>query len=139
MTRLEAQEHIRTAGFRATVQRTAFLLALSRARYPIGIAEIAVALKSERIDQVTLYRIADSFEKTGLITRVDLRAGKVLYEYAGRAHHHHITCVDCGRIEDIEACVSAATSSAFLSRSNNFKTVSAHMLEFFGTCKQCVA
>lgn len=139
MTQAEAQEHIRNAGFRATVQRTAFLMALSRARYPLGIAEIAASLKNERIDQVTLYRIADSFEKTGLITRVDLRSGRALYEYAGRTHHHHITCVDCGRIEDIETCLPAATASALLSRSYNFKTVSAHVLEFFGTCKQCVA
>ncbi len=128
---------IKAAGFRATRPRIAFLSALARATEPLSIADVGSTLKKEKIDTVTLYRIAESFEHAGLIARIDLRQGKVLYEFIGGEHHHHIICTDCGTIEDVETCLPDKLTAAVVEKSRTFTSINSHALEFFGTCKEC--
>lgn len=130
------KEQIREAGFRATRPRIEFLRAMRESGTPLAVADITAKIGAN-VDLVTVYRIAETFEKAGLITRVELRAGKVMYEFAGGPHHHHITCTDCGRVEDVEVCLPQVLSSAVSQGSRAFASVASHSLEFFGTCKKC--
>lgn len=127
-------DRIRAAGFRATSPRIAFLDTLSASKYPLSIHDLAAMLK--KIDRVTLYRIAQSFENAGLISRVDLRTGKTLYE-SSKEHHHHIVCTDCGIIEDVDVCLPPKISEAVTGKSREFSRIRSHSLEFFGTCEKC--
>jgi Fur family ferric uptake transcriptional regulator len=127
---------IRTAGFRATRPRIDFLRTVVDAAMPLSVADIAVRM-SKHADLVTAYRIADSFEKAGLLTRVELRAGKAHYEFAHRSHHHHIVCTDCGTVEDVDVCVPATITRSVKRSSKQFNQINAHALEFFGTCTSC--
>lgn len=127
---------IRDAGFRATRPRIAFLRALADSTAPRSVADI-VARMGKRADIVTAYRIADSFEKAGLLTRVELRAGKAYFEFARGSHHHHIVCTDCGTVEDIDVCVPEKMTREITKDSKRFTHITAHALEFFGTCKTC--
>lgn len=127
---------IRNAGFRATRPRIAFLRAILDSRAPQSVADIAAQI-GKNADLVTTYRIADAFEKAGLLSRVELRSGKVHYEFAHRTHHHHIVCTDCGTVEDVDVCLPEQVTRTVTSESQQFTKITAHALEFFGTCKSC--
>lgn len=137
MTELDIKKALRDAGFRATKPRISFLETISGAKKPLSIADIADRLTG-KADFVTAYRIAESFERAGLIRHVDLRAGKAFYEFSDRAHHHHIVCTDCGKIEDVETCVPEVVSRSVVAQSRSFTSITSHALEFFGVCKTCV-
>ena len=96
----------------------------------------AVAKKSG-MDLVTVYRTLASFEKAGIVKRVDLRADAVLYELNDE-HHHHIVCTNCGTVEDFELCDMEALTKKIAQKSKHFKTIQEHTLELFGICTQCV-
>ncbi len=132
----QIKKAIQTAGFRATKSRVAFLEMLEKSRKPLSIADISDALGT-KADLVTVYRIAESFEKAGLVSRVEMRAGKVHYEFAHGKHHHHIVCTDCGTVEDVDVCLPGSVTRIMSKKSKSFSTITSHALEFFGTCKNC--
>lgn len=55
------------------------------------------------IDRVTIYRNIELFEKLGIVHRVNV-GWKYKLELSDDfvAHHHHLSCLDCGKIIDIE-------------------------------------
>ena len=67
-------------------------------------------LKKYKIDLVTLYRTLASFEKNKLVKRVDLHKDAIYYEL-NLEHHHHIVCVECGKVDDLQAWSSPASSA----------------------------
>lgn len=134
----QLKKTIQAAGFRATKSRVAFLAMLGEARRPLSVSDISAALGS-KADLVTVYRISESFERAGLVTRVEMRAGKVYYESAHGAHHHHIVCTQCGDVEDINVCVPQSFTQSLITKSKSFNQITSHALEFFGRCKTCAA
>ncbi len=133
----ELKQVVRDAGFRATKPRLAFLATLAASEVPLPVSDIAERL-GKKADLVTVYRIAESFEKAGIISRVELRAGKVCYEFTEPGHHHHhIVCTDCGAVEDVDACISDTFARSVAKESRFFNQINSHALEFFGTCTNC--
>jgi hypoxanthine phosphoribosyltransferase len=62
---------------------------------------------------------------------------KVHYEYKNPLHHHHhIICKTCKNVELIEDCILDQIEF-FLSKKGYANLE--HKLEFFGTCKNCLA
>jgi Fur family transcriptional regulator, ferric uptake regulator len=83
----------------------------------------------------TAYRTLSTFVEAGFVRQVELSAGKAFYEIAS-AHHHHIVCGTCNRIEDVDVCLPEALTAA-VRKASGFALVQEHTLEFFGTCKRC--
>lgn len=48
----------------------------------------------------TIYRVLSQFERAGLLQRTYFDGGKAVYELRDEAHHDHLVCLDCGRIEE---------------------------------------
>jgi Fur family ferric uptake transcriptional regulator len=88
-------------------------------------------------DQATVYRTLKLLKEKGLIKQIDLRHNHAHYELAGNAEHHHLVCLRCGRIEDVEHCGAEAIQSTILRNSKHFAEIKAHALEFYGICKRC--
>jgi len=128
---------IRDAGFRATKPRLLLLSHLYKSKSPQSIAEIAAALKTS-VNQVTVYRIVDTFKKAGLVRELDLRQGRPRYELADLNHHHHVICVKCGRIEKFTGCESKRITQKALTQTKGFGQITSHSLEFFGLCNSCI-
>lgn len=97
----DCKEELRAAGSRATPGRLALLGVLERARRPMTVAELE--LKLPEINEVTLYRAAEALCVAGLL-RKGMREGVMQYEYAGRPHHHHMVCTDCGVSMQCRVC-----------------------------------
>lgn len=91
------------------------------------------------IDRVSVYRSIGLFEKLGIVYRIYI-GWKYKLELSDlfMTHHHHLSCLSCGRIIDIgdekhidEFINKIAAKEGFKPRS--------HQFEIDGYCKECLA
>lgn len=122
---------LKKAGLKKTPPRDHVLNVFIKYKIPLTAEMIGQRLIHKDFGLATIYRALESFERAGLIRRVDLRANSVFYELSGH-HHHHIICNSCGIIEELDKCFLKT-----LPRSKKFYQVFEHSLEFFGLCKKC--
>jgi len=94
--------------------------ALSDAGQSVGIA--------------TVYRGLSFLEVEGLIDSIQL-ADKKRYERANKAHHDHMVCTSCGRIEEFSQSTIESLQEA-AAKEKGF-TLTGHQLVMFGQCAQC--
>ena len=89
------------------------------------------------VGRATVYRTLTRLTKAGFLCRVSLEGGTVHYQLAPLRHHHHLVCLRCDRIVDVEACqVSGFVHQ--IARSQGFESIS-HRLEIYGVCSTCQA
>ncbi|KDA06632.1 Fur family transcriptional regulator [Microbacterium sp. CH12i] len=108
---LAAPERLRGAGLRVTVQRVAVLEELSA--HPHASAEAVYSALRGRLSGValpTVHGILNDLTGAGIVRRVSLPdAASALYEVQHeRDNHHHLQCVECGRVEDVACAVGEA-------------------------------
>jgi Fur family ferric uptake transcriptional regulator len=95
--------HLRQAGLKITVPRLKILeiLASSQPRHMSAEDVYRRLLESnEDIGLATVYRVLTQFESAGLVTRHHFEGGTAVFELNEGAHHDHIVCTDCGRVEE---------------------------------------
>ncbi|WP_193598506.1 Fur family transcriptional regulator [Microbacterium sp. YJN-G] len=107
----EAPTRLRAAGLRVTVQRVAVLNTLSTR--PHASADTVHSALRETLSGValpTVHGILGDLTAAGLVRRVSLPdAPSALYEVQHEFdNHHHLQCVECGRVEDVACAVGAA-------------------------------
>jgi Fur family ferric uptake transcriptional regulator len=102
---------------------------------PISVAELKSKV-GDKTDLVTLYRNAEILTKIGALKRIRLQDKKDYYEFAQKAHHHHLVCTNCGKVSDVKACAIKPINNKILKLSG-FVKIESHSLEFFGVCKMC--
>ena len=135
MSRERVAETLRSYKLRATKQRVSLLTQLLRSGTPASVETIDSSIEGE-LDQATLYRALQEFERVGLVRRVVRKRGSALYELVG-AHHHHLMCRVCGTIEDVDLCLPKSLYAKVLQSSKRFARVEDHELEFVGMCTTC--
>ena len=52
------------------------------------------------IGLATVYRVLTQFEQAGLLVRHHFEGAKAVYELNEGAHHDHLVCLQCGRVEE---------------------------------------
>ena len=91
-----------------------------------------------KADRASVYRAVELFERLGIVQR--LHTGwKYKLELTDKfaAHHHHLTCLTCGRVVPMnEAALEQVIAE--LAAAHQF-TPSAHQIELQGYCAQCRA
>lgn len=89
------------------------------------------------IDRASLYRTIDLFEKLGLVRRVYIGwKYKVELSDVFTHHHHHISCLDCGKVVAITEDTEIERLIHQISDRYGF-TAPAHQLEVTGYCPDC--
>ena len=111
MHTIEAPERLRAAGLRVTVQRVAVIDAL--AARPHASADAVFSALREKLSGValpTVHGILGDLTGAGIVRRVSLPdATSALYEVQHEFdNHHHLQCVECGRVEDVACAVGEA-------------------------------
>lgn len=129
------EDALRTAGLAVTKQRLALLKVLRTLSQPVSV-EVLTKKLAKLMNTTTVYRALEQLVQVGLVRRVDLGENHALFEAAG-AHHHHIVCRSCGRVDDVDACLPTGLSARILSQTPAFSTIETHALEFFGVCRTC--
>ena len=70
-----------------------------------------------------------------IVCRVILDDGAMHYRVSTRGHHHHLVCIDCGRVEDFSQCdVQSLTRD--LAQATGYE-IERHWLEVYGRCQAC--
>lgn len=131
---LARRDHRYTAGRRRLVE----LLAV--AGRPVTMPDLLDADPS--LPQSSVYRSLDVLERAGVIQRLVTGGEHAYFELAEPLldHHHHLICVDCGRVEDVElgddveTVVDTALHAA--ARRAGF-TPEHHSLDLHGRCADC--
>lgn len=136
---------LRKAGLKATPARLTILAIFRTTKRPLAAQEVIDALPSSgknkvnnAADQATIYRTFQSLKTKGIIRQVDLRHNHAHYELVDNdSHHHHLICIQCGKIEDVSHAHSGVLEAAVLRDSKHFANIQEHALEFYGVCKSC--
>ncbi|MGO1764090.1 MAG: Fur family transcriptional regulator [Brevibacterium yomogidense] len=130
-------DQVRRAGMRATPGRVAaldFLTAnphCTAAEVHAGIAEQLPSLSMQSVHNV----VTDLTEK-GLLRRVDA-PGAARYETRTDDNHHHIRCVVCHRIEDVD-CVTGEAPCLSPVGTTGMPVLLSADVTFQAVCTECV-
>lgn len=131
---------LKSKGQKVTSARFFILNIFNKQKKPLSAETICKELskepKTKGINEVTVYRTLISFEKAGIIKRVNLRRGSAYFELNDE-HHHHIICTSCGNIEDFESRKFEEILKKITEKSPKFKNINEHSLELFGLCARC--
>jgi Fur family ferric uptake transcriptional regulator len=92
----------------------------------------------EQVGLTTVYRHLQALSESGRIDAIRDATGEILYRRCQtKAHHHHLTCRDCGRSVEVEGrdverwAEQVAEQAGF--------TEVGHTVELFGVCPDCGA
>jgi len=124
---------------RYTKGRRSVVKALVAASGPMSAAELGGVVD---VPLSSLYRTLSVLEDSGVVTNHLGAKGLTRYELAEwlAGHHHHLVCVGCGAVEDIEIPPAQEESVRDLVRQiaalASFHP-SDHALEIEGTCVKC--
>jgi len=125
---------------RMTPIRQRLVEILARADRPLTIPEV---LGNRRgLAQSSVYRNLVVLEQVDVVRRVVTHDEFARFELAEdlTAHHHHLICASCGRVEDlpataaVERSVAAAVEEA--AQRAGFRTQH-HRLDLVGLCSRC--
>ncbi len=130
---------LKNKGFRITKVRSAIVSIFEITQKPISVGEIMVFLykKDLSVNKTTIYREVQFLLNQNLIHEIEFGDGKKRYELNTGQHHHHIVCVSCGNIEDIEDFDYVFKTSEEKIQAKTGFNIQEHNIEFFGLCKNC--
>ncbi len=119
---------------RGTQQRNIIRQVVKEANRPLSPQEILIASQQflPNLGIATIYRSVKFFTEDGIFKAVEVPGKSTCYEMAGKHHHHHFHCKNCGKVYEIDCCIGADTHNI----PNGF-TVDEHVVFLYGTCAEC--
>jgi len=88
-----------------------------------------------RLGRATVYRSVEKLVTMGLLDRVEFADGTHHYRVCGENHHHHLTCTQCHRVVEVDACLPVDQLKA-IGHITNFD-IEGHSITLFGRCESC--
>jgi Fur family ferric uptake transcriptional regulator len=130
---------LRGAGYRGGGARTAVVELLGRQTCCLSAQEIFDALRAEGrpVGIASVYRVLDVLTALGVTQRLEVGGGVSRYEpvQPDGAHHHHLVCDDCGKVEAFsDGPLEAALEQ--LEQRIGF-AVGGHDVVLHGACADC--
>ncbi len=133
LDRLAAEGYKRGGARREVVE----LLGSQRcALSPLELEQV-LAGGERRVSRASVYRVLEELEELGLVQRVEVGAGITRYEPAGsgHAHHDHLVCDHCGRVEPFfDAGLEQTIAKLAVDLPLH---VSDHEVILHGSCSEC--
>lgn len=128
---------LRKAGLKVTLPRVKILEILEQKHELHLTAEDvykALLESGEDIGLATVYRVLTQFETAGLVQRHNFEGGSAVFELDDGAHHDHIVCLDCGRVEEFVDPMIEDRQKAMASE-HGFD-ITSHSLIIYGACRR---
>jgi Fur family ferric uptake transcriptional regulator len=94
---------LKASGLKATLPRIKILDIFQNSEVRHLTAEdVYKILLADNMDVglATVYRVLTQFEQAGLLQRNHFESGKSVFELNEGAHHDHLVCLQCGRVEE---------------------------------------
>ena len=129
---------LKQAGLKATLPRRRILEVLERSEARHFSAEDvykAMLDADEEVGLATVYRVLTQFETAGMVIRHNFEGGRAVFELDDRAHHDHIVCTRCGRIQEfVDPTIENHQDE--IAKAHGFQ-ISDHSLVIYGMCAEC--
>lgn len=119
---------------RDTPQRRAIRRILQQSGRPMSPSELLGAAREDvpRMGLATVYRTVRALTDEGWLVPVEMPGEPQRYECAGKGHHHHFNCSQCGRTFEVEGCPTGLETMV----PAGFK-MEAHEVFIYGLCGEC--
>ena len=131
-------EQVRQLGLRATPGRIASLQYLRQHPHSTA-AQVHAGIRTElpSISMQSVHNVVNDLSARGLLRRIDLPgSGGARYETNLEDNHHHMQCVVCGRLEDVE-CVVGHAPCLTPAEGHGMHTVLSAEVTFRAICMDC--
>lgn len=137
----QVELRLREHDVRFTAGRRAVVAALARASGPMSAAELDEELGAD-VPLSSIYRTLSVLEDAGVVAHHLGAKGLTRFELAEwlTGHHHHLVCIDCGSVSDVDIPSSKEESvRSLVSEIAALASFSAtdHALEIEGRCSRC--
>lgn len=107
---MDLRSAIRDVGLRVTRQRVAVLEAVKlRPHVSAAVVLVDVAAILPDVSHQTVYDCLAHLTAAGLLRRLTVDGGPMLYETRTRDNHQHFVCRACNIVVDVDCAVDAAT------------------------------
>lgn len=130
-------DDLRARGLRATAGRVAALAYIDEHPH-VTASDVFRGLREElpSTSPQAVHNIVQDLHQQGLLRRTDLSdSGGARYETRTGDNHHHVQCVVCGRVEDVD-CVVGHAPCLVPSDSHDMR-VFVTDVTFRGICRSC--
>lgn len=135
----EFESKMAAANFKLTSQRRQILKVLLEKQEEHPSAEEVyqyVRSKNPRIGLATVYRTLELFSELGIVQELNFDNNCRRYELdQGESHHHHLICVDCGKIVEFSDYILKDLEK-HIGEEYNFNVID-HRIKFYGYCPDC--
>ena len=127
---------LRARGFRMTSQRMAILHVLHHSGAHLSPTEIYKKARRDApsLTEPTVYRTLEFLAKNQVVMPAHVGNGKLVYEIAGR-NHHHLICQSCGKSFEVQP-EALEPMIRQLEQSSGYRFINSHVT-FFGICPKC--
>ena len=127
---------LRARGFRMTPQRMAILHVLHQSGAHLSPTEIYKKARRDApsLTEPTVYRTLEFLAKNQVVMPAHVGNGKLVYEIAGR-NHHHLICQSCGASFEVQPEALDGIIRR-LEKSSGYRFINSHVT-FFGICPKC--
>jgi Fur family ferric uptake transcriptional regulator len=136
----DASLKTKKAGLKATIPRMRILQLFENSQQRhLSAEDVYKALldsgEDEGLALATIYRVLTQFESAGLINRLHFEGGTSVFELNQGAHHDHLICVKCGKIEEfVDEAIEKRQQA--IAKKKNFE-ITDHSLHIYGVCAAC--
>jgi Fur family transcriptional regulator, ferric uptake regulator len=136
---LAAADRLTAAGERVTRQRLLVANSLAAAGRQLTAEQLYRSLRRRErgIGRATVFRTLETLVDAGVARRLELAGHVYAYVACLPAHHHHIACTRCGRVEEIDEAYVTPLAER-LAQEMGFEIDDAR-LDFYGRCATCRA
>ncbi|MCU9613770.1 transcriptional repressor [Caldibacillus lycopersici] len=135
------KKQLHTSSYKLTPQREATVRVLLEHEEDHLSAEdvyLLVKEKSPEIGLATVYRTLELLTELKIVDKINFGDGVSRYDLRqeGAAHfHHHLVCIECGSVEEIQEDLLEDVEAIVEERWNFL--VKDHRLTFHGVCRNC--
>jgi Fur family ferric uptake transcriptional regulator len=128
---------ITSRGRRLTDQRLIVAEALAAGREAVSAQELHERLsgRNPRLALATVYRALEAQVESGMARRLERRGHVSAYVACAPAHHHHLVCTRCQKVEDLDETILKPVLRGITER-HGF-AVEHERLDFYGLCANC--
>lgn len=135
----ELVAQVRARGERMTIQRRLVIEALCEHGAHLAVQDVQQHLAAHgcTVSETTVYRVLQWLKDIGLVSQTDLGQSGLVYQVIAEHPHHHLVCLRCGAIIDIDDSLFDSLRAELRAR-YAFEPRIDHMA-IFGVCRDCRA
>lgn len=129
---------LKKVGLKITAPRIKILQILENAKeHHLSAEEIYQMLvgAGDDIGLATVYRVLTQFHEAGLVKRHHFEEGHSVFELDHGAHHDHLVCIKCGKVEEFVDEVIEERQKQVAMQAGY--TITDHSLNIYGFCANC--